>query len=82
MKGGFKRKLAAEGFPLAAGAGSSQRGPIATGKSQLATRLLEQWCWGSLSLPQLQLLAEAAVQDGAEDPLLRLLLLKLLFFYL
>ena len=70
--------MAAEGFPFtaeAAGAArsSQQPGPIpATGKSKLASTLLEQWCWGKLSLPQLQVLAQAAVDDGAQDSLLRL----------
>ena len=72
-RGGFKQQLRAEGFPLAAEVApvTRQKGPT-TGNSKLASTLLQQWCWGSLSLPQVQLLAQAAVDDGAQDSLLRL----------
>ena len=73
MKRGFVQQLQAEGFPLAKAAAPvvRQKGPT-VGNSELAIKLLEQWCWGAISLPTLQVLAEAAVQDGVHDPLMRL----------
>ena len=68
MKGGFKRNL----LPQAQAKAESKRGPPPT-SSKLAKRLLEQWCWGRMSLPTLQQMAMAAVEDGLEDVVLRLL---------
>ena len=69
---GFKQQLQQLGQPF--GASSSSRAPIVVqqeGRSKLALLLLERWCWGSMSLPVLQELAAAAVDDGLTDPLLR-----------
>ena len=69
---GFKQNLKQQGNPFAAG--SSARAPVPVqeeGRSKLALMLLERWCWGSMSLPVLQQLAAAAVEDGLTDPLLR-----------
>ena len=60
---GFHERLVA--------ARAREGGPQGT-TSNLATVLLQKWCWGLMSLPMLQLLASAAVQDGLEQPLLRL----------
>ena len=69
IKGGFKQQMQAEGHPFAQPSSSSvQTGPIA---SKLAKKLLERWCWGHMSLPTVRSLAEAAVEDGLEDPFLR-----------
>ena len=40
--------------------------------STLAVELLMKWCWGFMSLPTLQLLAAAGVEDGIDIQLLRL----------
>ena len=78
-RGGFLQQLQQEGFPLATA--SSSRAPLDVrqeGRSKLALKLLERWCWGSMSLPVLQALASAAVEDGLTDPLLRCYKLGLL----
>ena len=68
MKGGFKNKLKAQGFPLAKVEHKRNLPPTT---SLLAKNLLEQWSWGRMSLPTLQRLAAAAVHDGLEDEVLR-----------
>ena len=68
---GFKQNLKQQGNPFAAG--FSARAPVAVqeeGRSKLALKLLERWCWGSRFLPVLQQLAAAAVEDGLTDPFL------------
>ena len=42
-------------------------------ESKLAILLLEKWAWGDMSLPMLQSIAEAGVEDGLGQPLLRLI---------
>ena len=41
--------------------------------SNLAKTLLEKWAWGSLSTPELQALAHAAVLDGLQHPQIKAL---------
>ena len=65
---GFKQKMKAEGFPFATSSSSTHTGQVT---SKLARKLLERWCWGKMSLPTLRELAEAGVQDGIDDELLR-----------
>ena len=50
------------------GAGSSGG---ATERSELGKVLLEKWCWGNMSLPLVQALAQAGVADGLSQPLIR-----------
>ena len=40
-------------------------------ESSLASSLLEKWVWGLMSLPVVQHLAQAGVNDGFQQPLLR-----------
>ena len=40
-------------------------------RGKLAQKLLEKWCWGAMSLLELQELAAAAIEDGLEDAFLR-----------
>ena len=70
---GFKQQLRYSGL-----LGPTQRGSTSAGstdpipqKSKLAILLLEKWAWGAMTLPLLQIIAEAAVHDGADHPLLR-----------
>ena len=44
--------------------------PLAAPTSNnLSMKLIEKWCWGSMSLPTLQELAEAGKKDGVDDRL-------------
>ena len=72
-RGGFIQQMQGQGNPFAA---SSRPPTVFEGhvQSKLALKLLEAWCWGTMSLPVLQQLASAAVEDGLQDPLLRFLL--------
>ena len=62
---GFKRRL-----QEAATARAREEFPQGN-NSKLASVLLQKWCWGLMSLPLLQMLASASVEDGLEQPLLR-----------
>ena len=55
--GGFKQRM-----KRSRAAAAEQPKPSST----LAKLLLEKWCWGSMTLPTLQALASAAVQDGLD----------------
>ena len=71
--GGFKQRLVATGFPLAKAksSASTKKKEKEKPKSMLAVQLLQSWAWGRMSLPSLQKLAQAAVDDGLEDLSLR-----------
>ena len=71
-----RAQLQQQAEPQPAGrSSSSNNNPTQTNKnaSKLAKLLIEKWCWGAMSLPLLQRLARAAVQDGLVQPLLRCL---------
>ena len=73
-RGGFKQQLKRYqaqhgGLPVTSQASSSSN--TQSGDSKLAIILLQKWCWGTMSLPLLQSLAAAGVQDGLQQPLLR-----------
>ena len=62
------------GEPQSAGHGVPRDPPPEEPPSNLlAMKLVEKWCWGSMALPTLQELADAAAQDGLDEPLLRCL---------
>ena len=46
-------------------------------ESRLGALLLERWAWGGMSLPMLQRLAAAGIDDGLHQPLLRHCIQKL-----
>ena len=46
-------------------------GEGAQNESKLAVLLIQRWCWGTLSLPALQELAQATEEDGLQHPLIR-----------
>ena len=69
-RGGFKQRLRAQQQQSHGGGSSSSKDNV--GDSSLAKLLLERWAWGTISLPFLQRVAAAAVEDGLDKPLLRL----------
>ena len=56
-------------------AGDAHVGGEGVGRSELCNVLLEQWAWGGLAAQNVQIIAQAAVVDGAQHPHVHLLAL-------
>ena len=76
-RGGYKQRLQQGGFALLRSSTATSSGEGEGARGKLAQKLLERWCWGAMSLPVLQELAAAGVEDGIADPFLR----RLVFFF-
>ena len=66
-RGGFKQRMLRK--QEGRGRGSA---PTPKPQSHLGLLLVRRWCWGKLSLPVLQMMAQAAEDDGLDLPLIRL----------